>query len=190
MNAPSPDPHPLARPTGAIIWLTGLSGSGKTTIATELEKVLRRNDRSVCVLDGDELRRGVSSDLGFSPEDRAENVRRVAEIARLMADAGLLVIVALISPFRRDREKARQIADAGGLRFIEVFLDCPISICEQRDTKGLYRKARAGELAAFTGVDAAYEIPQTPEIALSTGTESPGESTAKLGGFVCDRLGL
>ena len=177
-------------PAGAIIWLTGLSGSGKTTIATELEKTIRSHHRGVCVLDGDELRRGLNSDLGFSPAERAENVRRVAETAKLMARAGLIVVVALISPFRKDRRNARAIALAGGITFLEVYLDCPLEVCERRDPKGLYRKARAGEIAAFTGVGATYEAPQEAEIVLRTGGESPGESIAKLGAFLRARLGL
>jgi adenylyl-sulfate kinase len=186
----NPDPLPPSATAGTIIWLTGLSGSGKTTIATELQSIVRRGGKAVCVLDGDELRRGVSSDLGFSPADRAENVRRVAEIARLMARAGLIVIVALISPFRQDRQKAREIACAGGVEFIEVFLDCPLAICEQRDPKGLYRKARAGELAAFTGVDAAYEAPQNAGIVLRTDTESARESISRLVAHLRGSLGL
>ena len=176
--------------SGAIIWLTGLSGSGKTTISTELEKILRRSNKRACVLDGDDLRRGLSSDLGFSPEDRAENIRRVAEVARLMARAGLVVIVALISPFQNDRQKARAIAAASGVDFIEVFLNCPLAICERRDPKGLYRRARAGEIAAFTGIDAAYEAPLHPEIVLCTGTESRSDSIAKLVASIRSRLGL
>lgn len=165
---------------GVIIWLTGLSGSGKTTIATALETTLRRANRGVCVLDGDELRRGVNSDLGFSPEARAENVRRVAEIARLMAQAGLVVVVALISPYRKDRGNARNIAHGSGIDFIEVYLDCPLEICERRDPKGLYRKARTGDLAAFTGIDSGYEPPLDAEIVLSTGKQSASESMETL----------
>jgi adenylyl-sulfate kinase len=175
---------------GAIVWLTGLSGSGKTTLATALEKALLAENRRVCVLDGDELRRGVNSDLGFSPGERTENVRRVAEIARLMAHAGLIVIVALISPFRKDRGNARLIAQGGGIEFIEVYLDCPLDVCEQRDPKGLYRKARTGKLAAFTGIDSGYEPPQAPEIALSTGTQSAGESMAVLFDFLGTRISV
>jgi len=181
---------PLVSLSGAIIWLTGLSGSGKTTISTELEKIIRRSNKRACVLDGDDLRRGLSSDLGFSPEDRAENIRRVAEVARLMARAGLVVIVALISPFQNDRQKARAIATASGVDFIEVFLDCPLAICEQRDPKGLYRRARGGEIAAFTGIDAAYEAPLHPEIVLCTGAESRSDSIAKLVASIRYRLGL
>lgn len=175
---------------GAIIWLTGLSGSGKTTVAGELARLIRRAGPGACVLDGDDLRRGLNSDLGFSPAERAENVRRVAEVARLMARTGLIVIVALISPFRNDRRRARGTALAGGVGFMEVFLDCPLTICEQRDPKGLYRKARAGELVAFTGIGSAYEPPEHPEIVLRTGAESSAESISRLAAHVLVWLGL
>ncbi|WP_202797482.1 adenylyl-sulfate kinase [Chthoniobacter flavus] len=181
-------PSPSGPSTGAIIWLTGLSGSGKTTIATALERALRQACRGVCVLDGDELRRSVNSDLGFSPEDRAENVRRVAEIARLMAQAGLMVVVALISPFHKDRHQARSVAAASGIDFIEVYLDCPLEICERRDPKGLYKKARTGNLAAFTGIDSGYETPQHAEIVLSTGTQLESESIRTLLEFLGARF--
>lgn len=186
LRDPESTPSPPSK--GAIVWLTGLSGSGKTTLATALEKSLLAENRRACVLDGDELRRGVNSDLGFSPEERTENVRRVAEIARLMAHAGLIVIVALISPFRKDRSNARLIAHGGGIEFIEVYLDCPLEVCEQRDPKGLYRKARTGRLESFTGIDSSYEAPQEPEIALSTGTQSAVESTAMLFDFLRARI--
>jgi len=176
--------------SGAVIWLTGLSGSGKSTVASELEKIIRRSNRRACVLDGDDLRRGLNSDLGFSPADRAENIRRVAEVAKLMARTGLVVIVALISPFQDDRQKARAIAAASRVNFIEVFLDCPLAICERRDPKGLYRKARAGEIPAFTGIDSPYEAPQNPEIVLRTGTELPSDSIAKLIAGIRHRLGF
>ena len=171
-----------------ILWLTGLSGSGKTTVATEVARRLRHEGQPVCVLDGDELRRGVNSDLGFSPAERTENVRRVAEMAKLTGQAGLIVVVALISPFRQDRAKARKLASEGGVDFIEVHLDCPLHVCEGRDPKGLYRKARTGEIAAFTGIDATYEAPENPEITLQTAIESPTESTARLEEVVRFRL--
>jgi adenylyl-sulfate kinase len=152
--------------TGVVIWLTGLSGSGKTTIARALENELRQSGRLVCVLDGDCLRRGLCSDLGFAPEDRQENIRRVGEVARLFADAGLICIVALISPYRGDRDRARGAAPVG--RFIEVFINAPLAVCESRDPKGLYARARAGELKDFTGVSAPYEPPPAPQIELRT----------------------
>jgi adenylyl-sulfate kinase len=152
--------------TGCVIWLTGLSGAGKTTIARALELELRYSGRAVCVLDGDCLRRGLCSDLGFAPEDRQENIRRVGEVARLFADAGMICIVALISPYRGDRARARTAAPVG--RFIEVYINAPLAVCEQRDPKGLYARARSGELKDFTGVSAPYEPPPAPEIELRT----------------------
>ncbi len=181
---------PTGERLGSIIWLTGLSGSGKTTIATAMEHRWRGRGRQTCVLDGDGLRAGVNSDLGFSPTDRAENARRVAEMAKLLAHSGLTVIVALISPFEKDRRMARETVTASGVVFVEVYLDCPLSICEQRDPKGLYRKARAGQIAAFTGVDAGYETPRDPEVILPTGSETPEESISRLDTFLRDRLGF
>jgi adenylyl-sulfate kinase len=181
-------PASIAPSKDAIIWLTGLSGSGKTTIATTLARALRQANRRVCVLDGDELRRGVNSDLGFSAAERSENVRRVAEIARLMAKAGLVVVVALISPFDKDRRNARNIALGSCIDFIEVYLDCPLEICERRDPKGLYKKARTGNLAAFTGIDSGYEPPREAEIVLATGTQSATESMVVLFEFLRTRL--
>lgn len=171
-KSPRPDrerpapPESTAIPAGVVVWLTGLSGSGKTTIARALEMQLRQSGRAVCVLDGDCLRRGLCSDLGFAPEDRQENIRRVGEVARLFADAGMICIVALISPYRGDRDRARAAAPAG--RFIEVFINAPLAVCESRDPKGLYARARAGELKDFTGVSAPYEPPPAPEIELRT----------------------
>lgn len=158
--------EPTARATGCVVWLTGLSGAGKTTIARALESELRHSGRAVCVLDGDCLRRGLCSDLGFTPEDRQENIRRVGEVARLFVDAGMICIVALISPYRDDRARARAAAPVG--RFIEVYINAPLAVCESRDPKGLYARARAGELKDFTGVSAPYEPPAAPEIELRT----------------------
>lgn len=152
---------------GGVVWLTGLSGAGKTTTARALAAVLRAENRAVCVLDGDALRRGLCSDLGFSAADRQENIRRVGEVARLFADAGLICVVALISPYRRDRNRARAVAPPG--RFIEVYINAPLAVCEQRDPKGLYARARAGELLEFTGISAPYEPPLRPEVELLTG---------------------
>ena len=158
---------------GCVVWLTGLSGSGKSTIAQALEERLVRAGRAAYVLDGDNVRHGLCADLGFSPEDRQENIRRVGAAAALLADAGLVTIVALISPYRAGRLQARQAAGEG--RFIEVFLDVPLAECEQRDPKGLYVKARRGEIQDFTGVDAPYEPPQEPELALKTSTAGVDE---------------
>lgn len=149
------------------VWLTGLSGAGKSTLATSLERLLVEAGRAVYVLDGDNVRHGLNSDLGFSPEDRQENIRRVSEVARLMNDAGLIVITAFISPYRDDRRMARHII--GSERFLEVYLSTPLAVCEARDPKGLYRRARRGEVPEFTGINAPYEAPETPELVLNTG---------------------
>ena len=150
-----------------VLWLTGLSGAGKSTTANAVEQRLHALGRHSYVLDGDNLRHGLTKDLGFTPADRVENVRRIAEVAKLFVDAGLIVLVSVISPFRDEREMARRMMDEG--EFIEVFVDAPLEVCEQRDPKGLYRKARAGEIKNFTGIDSAYEPPEQPEILLKTG---------------------
>jgi len=160
-----------------VVWLTGLSGAGKTTLALELERELCAAGRQVFRLDGDDLRRGLCSDLGFSAQDRAENIRRAAEVCRLLVDSGAIVLAAFISPFARERASARNIIEAGGRsRFVEVFVDTPLTVAELRDVKGLYRRARAGELKEFTGIDSPYEIPVNPEIVVTTVNLSPGES--------------
>lgn len=148
------------------IWLTGLSGAGKSTLAYALEAQLHGLGRFVYVLDGDNVRHGLNSDLGFSLDERRENIRRVAEVARLMVDAGLIVIVAFISPFQAERAMARGLFELG--EFVEVFVDAALSVCEQRDTKGLYALARRGALREFTGIDSPYEAPETPELHLHT----------------------
>ena len=151
---------------GATIWLTGLSGSGKSTVAAACEARLVAFDRSAYVLDGDNIRLGLNGDLGFSAADRAENVRRVGHVARLMADAGLVVLVPLISPYRADRDQVRASHVEADLPFLEVFVDTPIELCEQRDPKGLYAKVRAGEIKGFTGIDDPYEAPEHPDLVL------------------------
>jgi bifunctional enzyme CysN/CysC len=163
---------------GAVVWLTGLSGAGKSTIARALEKELFRRSMHTYVLDGDNLRHGLNSNLGFTPEDRAENIRRVSEVAKLMADAGTVVITSFISPYRIDRTRARAVALQAGAEFVEIFVDAPLATCEERDPKGLYQKARAGELKGFTGIDAPYEAPEDPEIVVHTHKQTPGESVA------------
>lgn len=150
----------------AVVWLTGLSGAGKSTVAVQLEQRLQARGVHTYLLDGDKLRQGLNRDLGFSAADRVENVRRVAEVAALMVDAGLVVIAALISPFRQDRALARERFAPG--QFIEVFVDVPLAVAESRDPKGLYRKARAGLLKEFTGIDSPYESPEAPELRLPT----------------------
>jgi adenylyl-sulfate kinase len=151
---------------GATIWFTGLSGSGKSTIANALAERLLTAGRPAYLLDGDNIRHGLNADLGFASEDRTENVRRIAEVARLMADAGLVVLVPVISPYRVDRERARAMHVAAGLAFVEVFVDTPLELCEARDPKGLYAKARAGQLVGMTGIDDPYEAPVAPELRL------------------------
>lgn len=152
---------------GATVWFTGLSGSGKSTVAAICERRLVEAGRSAYLLDGDNLRHGLNADLGFSAEDRTENIRRVGEVARLFADAGVIALVPVISPYREDRAAARAAHDAVGLPFFEVFVDTPIEICESRDPKGLYAKARAGEIKGFTGIDDPYEPPLHPELRLT-----------------------
>jgi len=149
---------------GAVLWFTGLSGSGKSTVAGALEQALHQLGVSTYLLDGDNVRHGLCRDLGFSESDRKENIRRVGEVAKLMVDAGLIVLSAFISPHREERQMVRDMVGEG--RFIEVFVDTPLAICEARDPKGLYKKARAGELRNFTGIDAVYEAPERPEIHL------------------------
>ena len=161
-----------------IIWLTGLSGAGKSTIASILQRQLSSRGRRSYILDGDILRTGINSDLGFSDADRVENIRRTAEIARLLADAGLIVIVALISPFRRERAQAR--TTAGRIPFLEVYVDAPLEHCEKRDPKGLYRRARCGEIAHFTGIDSAYEVPESPDIHLDTHALTADEAAGRI----------
>lgn len=163
----------LKAQTPAVLWFTGLSGSGKSTVANALEKMLTAQGRHTYMLDGDNLRHGLNRDLGFAAEDRVENIRRTAEVAKLMADAGLIVLVCLISPFRADRETARAMMPEG--EFIEIFIDTPISVCAERDPKGLYKKAFAGQIANFTGVSSPYEVPENPEIRLYTVSKSADE---------------
>jgi adenylyl-sulfate kinase len=153
---------------GLTVWLTGLSGSGKSTIAYAVEERLVAEGRAAYVLDGDNLRHGINADLGFSKEDRSENIRRVGEIARLMADASLVVLVPVISPYRADRDEVRKKHETIGLRFVEVFVDTPLEVCEERDPKGLYARARAGEITGMTGIDDPYEEPVSPELWIET----------------------
>ena len=156
----------LLKQKGCVIWFTGLSGSGKSTVANQVAAHLHQSGRITYVLDGDNIRHGLNKNLGFSPEDRQENIRRIGEVAKLFADAGLITTTAFISPYRQDRDAVRDIMSPD--RFIEVFVDCPLEVCENRDPKGLYKKARAGELKGFTGIDAPYEAPQSPELVVNT----------------------
>lgn len=167
---------------GCVVWLTGLSGSGKSTIARALEARLLAQGRAAYVLDGDNLRHGLNSDLGFSPEDRDENIRRAGEVAALLADAGLIAIAAFISPYRAARARARKAV--GRAKFIEVFVDVPVEVCRTRDPKGLYAKAKAGGLTQFTGVDAPYERPRKPEIALKADKKNVKECVEEIHAFL------
>jgi bifunctional enzyme CysN/CysC len=165
---------------GATVWFTGLSGSGKSTVAVAVERMLVAEGRAAYLLDGDNLRHGLNGDLGFSAADRDENVRRASEVARLFADAGVIVLVPLISPYRAGRERARAAHVAAGLAFVEVFVDTPLDVAEQRDVKGLYKKARAGELKNFTGIDSPYERPENAEIRIDTTQTSPEDAAEQI----------
>ena len=161
-----------------VLWFTGLSGSGKSTLAGLLEKELYARGINTYLLDGDNVRTGLNKGLTFSEEDRQENIRRIGEVAKLMVDAGLVVLTAFISPFQSDRDKVRALVEKD--EFIEVFVDTPLEICEKRDTKGLYKKARAGEISNFTGIDSPYEAPKNPEIHFKSGDMSAEDSANHL----------
>jgi adenylylsulfate kinase len=169
---------------GAVVWFTGLSGSGKSTVAHALEQRLLAAGRLAYVLDGDNVRHGLCADLGFAAADRTENIRRIGHVAALFADAGVLVLTSFISPYRADRARVREIV---GDRFVEVFVDAPLDVCEARDPKGLYRRARAGEIAEFTGVTAPYEPPERPDLHLRTGSSTLDESVAAVHGLLAAR---
>ena len=172
------DREQLLNQKGCVIWFTGLSGSGKSTLALEVESQLYQRGHLTYVLDGDNIRHGLNKNLGFSPEDREENIRRIGEVANLFADAGVIAMTAFISPYRADRDNARDLLDKG--RFVEVFVDCPLEVCEARDTKGLYQKARAGEIKEFTGISAPYEAPSQPELTVNTDNQSLEECTERV----------
>lgn len=172
--------------TGGVVWLTGLSGAGKSTIANELEKILFERGLHTFALDGDNTRHGLCSDLTFSAEDRAENIRRVGHVVRLMAEAGTIVVTSFISPYRADRRKVREIMSE--MKFIEVYIKCPLEVCEQRDPKQLYRKARSGQIKNFTGIDAPYETPENPEIVIETDKQSVEESVTQILDLLKDLL--
>ena len=165
---------------GATLWFTGLSGSGKSTIAFTLEHALVQRGHLAYVLDGDNIRHGLNKNLGFSAADREENIRRIGEVAKLFADCGVLTMTSFISPYRKDRDTVRALHAQGGLPFIEVHVKTPLNVCEQRDPKGLYKQARAGQLKGFTGIDDPYEEPLHPEITLDATTTSPQEATVLL----------
>jgi adenylylsulfate kinase len=165
----------LMKQKGVTLWLTGLSGAGKSTIAVELEHALLENKHQAYILDGDNIRFGLNKNLGFSPEDRSENIRRIGEVAKLFTDANIITITAFISPYRQDRDNARKLLKEG--EFIEIYIKCPLEVCEERDTKGLYKKARKGEVKEFTGISAPYEEPLSPELTIDTSKMSIEEST-------------
>jgi len=165
---------------GATVWLTGLPASGKSTVAAQLERLLVEEGHPAYFLDGDNLRHGISGDLAFSPADRTENIRRVAHVARLMADAGMVAIASLVSPAHHDRALARELHDAAGLPFLEVYVDTPAEVAEQRDPKGLYAQARAGRLKDFTGVSAPYEVPERPDVVVRGTDEDVRDSAGRV----------
>jgi len=167
---------------GCTVWFTGLSGSGKSTLANLLEKALWERGVRAFVLDGDNIRHGLNKDLGFSPKDRTENIRRIGEVAKLFTEAGVVNITAFISPYRADRDLVREIMKPGD--FIEVYVHCELDECERRDPKGLYKKARAGQIPEFTGISAPYEAPEKPELTVNTTKETPEQSVGQLLGYL------
>ena len=168
----------LLNQKGATLWLTGLSGSGKSTIAVELEHALIENKHQAYILDGDNIRHGLNKNLGFSPEDRTENIRRIGEVAKLFTEANIITIAAFVSPYREDRDNVRKLLGHG--EFVEIYVKCSIEVCETRDTKGLYKKARAGEVKDFTGISAPYEEPLNPELTIDSSMLSVEESTRSI----------
>jgi bifunctional enzyme CysN/CysC len=179
-----PDREKLNGHKGKVIWFTGLSGSGKSTLANALEMELHSRGMSTYILDGDNIRQGLNKDLGFTDADRVENIRRIAEVAKLMMDAGDIVITAFISPFRREREMARELI--GTESFIEVYVSTSLEVCEQRDVKGLYKQARSGKIPNMTGISSSYEVPEKPDWIFDTSTNSVGQCIEKLA-RVCER---
>ncbi len=179
------DRERLLQQKGVVLWFTGLSGSGKSTLALAIEEKLFERGHLCFVLDGDNIRHGLNKNLGFSPEDREENIRRIGEVGRLFADSGVIAMTAFISPYRRDRDKARGLLEDG--KFIEIFVEVPLEVAEQRDPKGLYKKARAGEIKEFTGISAPYEEPLNPEIVVNTGELDLEQSIDKVIRYLEDR---
>ncbi|MFG0285674.1 MAG: adenylyl-sulfate kinase [Phycisphaerales bacterium JB039] len=172
---------------GATVWFTGLSASGKSTIASAVEQALVNAGVNCYRLDGDNIRHGLNKNLGFSAEDRAENIRRIGEVAKLFADGGVVALTSFISPYIRDRDLVRELHKTAGLDFLEVYVDTPIEECEKRDPKGLYKKARAGEIKGFTGIDDPYEAPPKPELVLKTAGKSVGDSVRECLEFLKSR---
>lgn len=178
----------LLNQRSALIWFTGLSGSGKSTLSIQLELALYKKGYKTYLLDGDNMRSGLNKDLSFTDEGRVENIRRIGEVSKLFLDAGYVVLSAFISPFRADRDQVRSIV--GPENHIEVFVNCPLEVCEQRDTKGLYKKARAGLLKNFTGIDSPYEPPENPDVTIHSDRMGVDESVDVLLGLVLPRIGL
>ena len=172
---------------GCTIWFTGLSASGKSTLAFTLEHALMQRKRMSYVLDGDNVRHGLNKNLGFTAEDREENIRRIGEVAKLFSDAGIITMTSFISPYRSDRRLARKLHDDTDLFFIEVFVDAPIAVCEERDPKGLYKKARKGEIKGFTGIDDPYEPPKNPELIINTAEMMPQEGAMRILGYLVEK---
>ena len=170
---------------GCTVWLTGLSGSGKSTIAVDLEKSLLARGVRAYILDGDNIRHGLNKNLGFSPTDRTENIRRIGEVAKLFTDAGMVAVTAFISPYRADRDQVRALMTAGD--FVEIHVDCPVEECEKRDVKGLYKKARAGQIPEFTGISAPYEEPLKPELTLRTAALTVEQSVHQILAYLAGR---
>lgn len=169
-----------------IVWFTGLSGSGKSTLANAVEQELFKQGIRTYVLDGDNIRHGLNSNVDFSAEGRTENIRRIGEVAKLFIDAGVVVLTAFISPFKSDRDRVRSLVASE--EFIEVFVDCPLEICEQRDVKGLYKKARAGEIADFTGISSPFEAPENPELTIATGTIPLHQSVEQVTNYILKKI--
>lgn len=176
------DREQLLNQKGCVVWFTGLSGSGKSTLANAVAHLLHERNHHTYVLDGDNVRHGLNKNLGFSPEDREENIRRVGEVAKLFVDAGTIVMTAFISPYRADRDQARELISDN--RFVEVYVECPLDVCEERDPKGLYKKARSGEIKEFTGISAPYEAPDKPEVLVNTAEHNIYDSAQKVISFL------
>ncbi|MBL7191277.1 adenylyl-sulfate kinase [bacterium] len=177
----------LLRQKGFTMWFTGLPSSGKSTAAFTLEHELVKRGYLAYVLDGDNIRHGLNKNLGFSADDREENIRRIGEVAKLFADSGVITMTSFISPYRKDRDRARKIHQDAGITFLEIFVDAPVDVCELRDPKGLYQKARKGELKGFTGVDDPYESPLNPELVLKTENYSPEQLVAEILDFLTEK---
>lgn len=181
------DRYKLLKQKGATIWLTGLSGSGKSTVSVALEQLMFKKGYLVYRLDGDNIRHGLNHNLGFSADDRKENIRRISEVAKLMGDAGVIVPSAFISPYKADRNSAREIHEKAGIPFVEVYVDVPLQVAESRDPKGLYKKARAGTIKNFTGIDAPYEAPDSPEVTIDTSKLTVNECAQKILAYLIEK---